>query len=342
LRYTREDKSLDSAYQNVGAAANSCQTLRNNLAAISSLLGAGVASFYNLGCNSSADPVFNAFNSSQSINEDNVSGTAKVAYRFSPQLMSYVSYARGYKASGFNLDRELIQSTLGARDPNTQADPNTSFPSETVTSYELGLKTSLLEKTLLFNIAAFAQRFNNFQTTVFTGNAFQSAAVPKVNSRGADMDVYWFALQRALTLQAGLTYADTKYGNFTPTGVIPTGLPGNQLSFAPKYSGSLAATYDYPLTGTLKGRASLAGKFNSSYNTGADLNPAKRQGAYTLVNGRFGIGSVNDRWMLELWGENLTDEKYYQVIIDTLFQPGALNGFLGDPRTYGVTLRTRF
>jgi len=348
LRYTKEDKSLDSAYQNVGASANTCRILRTRLAQVNQLFAntanpaATVAGFYNLGCNSAAEPAFNSVNTSQSIDEDNLSGTAKVAYRFSPKLLGYASYARGYKASGFNLDREIIQGALGAADPNSQADPNTSFPSETVTSYELGFKTSALERSLLFNIAAFAQQINNFQITVFTGNAFQSAAVPRVTSRGAEMEVYWFALQRSLSLQGGLTYADTAYGNFTPTGAIPARLPGNQLSFAPKFSGSLAATYEYPLTASLRGRASVASKFNSRYNTGADLNPAKRQSAYSLVNARLGVGSSNNRWTLEFWGENLTNEKYYQVIIDTLFQQGALNGYLGDPRTYGVTLRANF
>jgi outer membrane receptor protein involved in Fe transport len=60
------------------------------------------------------------------------------------------------------------------------------------------------------------------------------------------------------------------------------------------------------------------------------------------VNARLGIGSSNDRWVVEAWAENLTNEEYYQVIIDTLFQPGALNGYLGDPRTYGVTVRANF
>jgi iron complex outermembrane receptor protein len=348
LRYTKEDKSLDSTYANGGASSSSCQILRARRAQLSQLFAntpnpaSALSSFYNLGCNSAAEPAFNSFSGSQSINEDNVSGTAKLAYRFSPGLLSYVSYARGYKASGFNLDREIIQGALGAADPNSQADPDTSFPAETVNSYELGLKTSWMNDKLLFNIAAFQQRFKNFQLTVFTGNAFQAAAVPSVTSRGADMDLYLFALDRALTLQAGVTYADTKYGNFTPIGAVPTGLPGNQLSFAPKFSGSLAASYDYPLSSTLTGRASVASKFNSSYNTGADLNPAKRQGAYNLVNARLGIGSSNERWAVEVWGENLTDEKYYQVIIDTLFQPGGLNGYLGDPRTYGVTVRANF
>jgi len=61
------------------------------------------------------------------------------------------------------------------------------------------------------------------------------------------------------------------------------------------------------------------------------------QSGYTLVNARLGLGS--DRWMVEAWGQNLTDEQYFQVIIDAPLQPGTLNGFLGDPRTYGLTLR---
>ena len=85
-----------------------------------------VASWYNLGCGTYADPAFNAVNTRQRIEESEWSGTAKLAYRFTQDVMSYVSYARGYKASGFNLDRErILNPALGAADPNSVADPDT-------------------------------------------------------------------------------------------------------------------------------------------------------------------------------------------------------------------------
>jgi iron complex outermembrane recepter protein len=347
LRYTREEKTLDSIYQNLGGSANGCQALRSRQNLVNATFAAAPAgtatSFYNLGCGAFADPAFNNFTSSQQIDEDNVSGTAKLAYRFSAGLMSYLSYTRGYKASGFNLDRETIQdAVLGAADPNSAVDTDTSFAAETARSYELGFKTSWLNNSLLFDLALFEQRYNNFQLVLFRGNGFAATTVPQVKSRGADLDMFWFAFGRSLTLQAGVTYADTTYGNFGAVPGIPARLSGSQLSFAPLFSGTLAAAYERPLTNTLRWRASIAGKGTSRYNTGSDLNPAKMQSAYTLVNARLGIGSANDRWMVELWGQNITDEEYYQVIIDAPLQPGTYNGFLGDPRTYGVALRANF
>jgi outer membrane receptor protein involved in Fe transport len=66
------------------------------------------------------------------------------------------------------------------------------------------------------------------------------------------------------------------------------------------------------------------------------------QDALTLVNARLGIGAQNKRWMLEAWAQNLTNEKYYQVVFDATLQTGTLDAFLGAPRTYGITLRAQF
>ena len=71
----------------------------------------------------------------------------------------------------------------------------------------------------------------------------------------------------------------------------------------------------------------------------------------TLLNGRVGIGGQDEKWMVELWGLNLTDEDYYQVAFDATLQgsstsPGVststINAFLGAPRTYGLTARFKF
>ena len=71
----------------------------------------------------------------------------------------------------------------------------------------------------------------------------------------------------------------------------------------------------------------------------------------TLVNARVGFGAEDEKWMVELWAQNLTDEEYYQVVFDATLQgsstgPGVststINAFLGAPRTYGVTARFKF
>jgi outer membrane receptor protein involved in Fe transport len=63
------------------------------------------------------------------------------------------------------------------------------------------------------------------------------------------------------------------------------------------------------------------------------------------VNGRLGIGAQDEKWMVELWALNLTDEDYYQVAFDATLQGSStstINAFLGAPRTYGATVRFKF
>jgi outer membrane receptor protein involved in Fe transport len=343
LRYTIEEKTLDSMYTNTDGGVG-CATARQRFAAVNATLPTAVIpSFYNLGCSVLGDPVFNNLAAQQTIDESEWSGTTKLAYRFTDHVMSYVSYARGYKASGFNLDRERTQvASTGA--PVFAADTDTRFRPEIVDSYELGSKTTWLERSLLLNAAAFYQQLDDFQLNTFTGVGFVVMSIPEVKSRGVDFDFIWLPPRgiRNFSMQGGITYADTRYGTFTPTFVGLARLPNNQVSFAPKWSGSLSVTYDRPIRANLIWRGNIGAKATSRYNTGSDLNPGKDQDAYTLVNARIGLGPQDERWMIEAWSQNLTDEEYAQVIFDATYQQNTLNAFLGAPRTYGLTLRMQF
>src|SRR5690606_40924304 len=63
-------------------------------------------------------------------------------------------------------------------------------------------------------------------------------AIPEVTSTGVDMDVLWQTGITGLMLQGGLTYAETEYGNDPLPDADLALLPGNQMSFAPKWSGN--------------------------------------------------------------------------------------------------------
>jgi len=346
LRYTKEKKDLDSTYLNIGGGSAGCAASRARAAIINGAFAAappGTAqSWFALGCGTYADPAFNSGTTHQSIDEDEVSGTAKLAFRFTDDVMSYVSFARGYKAAGFNLDRERIVGALGPADPNSAIDPDTHFPAETVDSYELGAKTNWLNRSLLVNATAFYEKFENFQLNTYTGISFVVASIPEVTSQGVDLDFLWLTGNRNLSFQGGVTYAETVYGNFIPGPGISPRLPNNTVSFAPRWSGTLSATYSQNLTANLVWRTNVGAKTMSAFNTGSDLNPGKRQPGYTLVNARLGIGSENERWILEAWGQNLFNRDYYQLYFDAPLQTGTLDAYLGAPRTYGLTLRVSF
>lgn len=124
-------------------------------------------------------------------------------------------------------------------------------------------------------------------------------------------------------------------------------LPDSQLTNSPEWTATTAITYERPLFhGAVNGLFYLDARYVDDQNTGSDLRPSKLQPAYTLFNGRIGISSPNENWSLELWGRNLTDEEYGQIMFDVPLQLGSLGpaqgAFLGDPRTYGVTLRARY
>ncbi|OHB26440.1 MAG: hypothetical protein A2790_18600 [Phenylobacterium sp. RIFCSPHIGHO2_01_FULL_69_31] len=354
LRFTRDEKSLRSQYSTTGSTCDQGEAAFGTLAG---LLGQATASTIVGGlCLNAQNNDFDALGRyTQKNTEEEFSGTAKLAYRWNPDVMTYASYSRGYKAGGFNLDREQA-IVVTAAGPNFTADGDTGFKGEFVDSYELGAKTSWLDRTLLLNVAAFYQKFTDFQLNTFVGTAFVVETLPKVVSKGVDLDFIYLPPIDGLTLQGGVTYAETEIGKFAAADLInPTRfnslrrLPGARLSFAPLWSASLAGTYEREVGNGLKFKANLSGKFTSSYNTGSDLHPSKLQDEMVLVNGRIGLGSEDERWIVELWSNNLFDKDYVQVGFNGPFQVDENNdavsvydAFLGAPRTYGVTLRLKY
>lgn len=351
VRYTNESKDLDTLYFNEHNGVG-CSILRGIPAFVSS---ASAATIFGIGCSTFADPIYNNVSTSQSLDESEWSGTAKLAFRFTDDVMAYVSYARGYKASGFNLDRERNgDSRFGPDSGNPAAaavDADTSFDKELVDSYEVGLKTQWAGNSLLLNVAGFYQDYTDFQLNTFTGIQFVVTSLPKVNSQGVDLDLVWYTPLEQLSIQGGVTYADTQIKEFGPAAAFfRPEREDDRLSFAPEWSGSLSATFDQPVGNDLLFRANVGMKYMSEYNTGSNLDPRKKQDAYSLVNARLGFGAANERWMIEAWALNLTDEDYYQVAFDGTLQGSSagavptstIDAFLGAPRTYGVTARFKF
>ncbi|MGH8179063.1 MAG: TonB-dependent receptor [Steroidobacter sp.] len=346
LRYTSESKDLDTQYFNQHGGVG-CQALRNRLLPVilPSVPAAALPTIFGIGCATFADPLFNNLATTQTIDENERSGTAKAAYRFTDEVMAYLSFARGYKASGFNMDRERTNSNISNSPlaPPIQADTDTRFDKELVDSYELGMKTQWLENSLLLNGAVFYQDYTDFQLNTFTGIVFVVESLPQVVSQGVDLDIVWYTPLEQLSIQGGVTYAETTIEDFgAALPLFSVARKNDTLSFAPEWSGSLSATFEQPVGANLLFRANLGAKYMSEYNTGSSLDPLKIQDAYTLVNARLGFGADDESWMIEAWSQNVTDEEYYQVAFDGTLQGGTIDAFLGAPRTYGVTARFKF
>jgi outer membrane receptor protein involved in Fe transport len=377
LRYTIETKSLDTHYQNLNGNGATCGGALANYASgnwnyIPALTGQALEQAFLAGvmCLPWTNPFYGDLTTHQSKDENNFSGTAKLSYKWSPEVLTYVSYARGFKDGGFNLDRITSGNGKPNGGPGFTPVANTSFPDETVDSYEAGVKTTWLHGKLLLNLTAFDEEYQHFQLNSFLGTSFVVESIPTVSSKGVDGQFMWLPPVEGLTFQGGFTYADTRYGHFgasqliNPADFLPIGsvglslLPGSRISFAPDWSVSTSMNYDRPIADNLRVLFNLSAKYLSDYNTGSNLVPYKEQPAYTLVNTRIGLGSADNRWRVEFWVENLTDVHYRQVVFDGPLQGLSMpigatkysaatdtqtyDAFLGAPRTYGVTLRVKY
>ncbi|WEK57269.1 MAG: TonB-dependent receptor [Candidatus Brevundimonas phytovorans] len=361
LRYSQDHKSLLAVQDNVGTNGAACGSTLANAAAIQGVFGPtiGPRLIGNI-CLPWANPLYDNRRLSEENTGGEFTGTIKASYRLNDSVMAYGSYAHGYKSFGYNLDRVQNGVTPTA---------SLYFPAETVDSYELGLKNTLFDRTVLLNLTYFNQKFEDFQLNTFLGTAFVVESIPELKSQGFDADFVWFTPIEGLSFTSGVTYTDTKYGNFTAADLTNPGnfpqlslLPGARASFAPEWSATGSVAFDRSIGAGLKIGFNLSAKYSTEYNTGSDLLPYKMQDAFTLVNGRVTLGSDDDRWALDIWAQNLTDEEYKQVAINaplqgsafqttvqpngTYFNPAldtqTYNAFLGQPRTYGATLRVKY
>jgi len=172
-----------------------------------------------------------------------------------------------------------------------------------------------------------------------------------------------------LTLNLGYTLTDAKYANDlvgSDAGEALNNalflLPGRAISNAPRHTitSSLSWTPEIGKSG-LSAIFYLDSRMTSDYNTGSDLFAEKAQDGYVLLNGRIGVRGPEQRWAVELWAQNLLNTDYQQVAFSAPFQgAGSVSqvqafgapafatanslfaSFLAEPRTYGLTLRTKF
>src|SRR5205085_9977178 len=211
--------------------------------------------------------------------------------------------------------------------------------------------------------SASGSNFNAADAT--TGACAASDVTFGVRSQGIEIEGQ-VRPRRDMTLNLGLTLADTKYRNDllgndrgAPLDPALRELPGQRPSNAPRlvFTGAFSWTPRLGNSG-LTALIYADARATSNYNTGSDLFPQKAQDSYAVVNARLGVRGPEQRWSVELWAQNLFNQDYQQVAFNTPFQAGTtaapfvdpqfpggrqiFSSFLAEPRTYGITGRFRF
>jgi outer membrane receptor protein involved in Fe transport len=308
LRYLEESKEGGGETQSNSTSCN--PTLQPVLAA------AGLSALRQL-C---AAPPYHA-----EFDDDRLTWTTALGKSFSGGRYTYLSYSSGFKAGGVNLS------------PPTTISGNYTFLPEEIESYELGFKLPFFGGKVNTRTAVFYMDLTNFQISAYDGTTFIVSNAADVQSQGVEFEGSVSLLEN-LKLRGGFTWADTTYGD----GTADPNLRGKQLTNAPEWVGQLGADWQQPLPwdNTVL-FANVVARYMDEVNTGADLNPAKVQEGYTVVNARLGVHLPFD-FQVSLWGANLTDEAYHLVIFNAPAQTGSFNGSISYPRTYGLEVRKHF
>jgi iron complex outermembrane recepter protein len=155
-----------------------------------------------------------------------VSGRANLAWQFTDAVMSYASYAHGYKGGGLNMSGLQLTGGTGAG-ANLPALDTAVIKDEKNSTFELGLKSAWFGGRATANLAVYKTIVKDFQANIATPVTANNAAplrtfpanIPEVQVKGFEADLA-AVLTRGLTLRASVAYADGEYTDY-PNGPCP-------------------------------------------------------------------------------------------------------------------------
>ncbi len=278
--------------------------------------------------------------------EDNFSPLINLQYDFGGDSMAYLSWAKGYKAGGYD-----------AR--SNQAPPVGTFEyePEKAESYELGVKTRLGSAAEV-NAAVFFTDYTDLQTSAFDGSLGFNVGNGSAEVKGLELEARWQAMER-LYLAASFAYLDFEWTRYDgqcyfnpPAALLSNRVPGNcnydgfTNQLAPKTTGVLSAEYTWPL-GSLELRAALDAAYSAKYLTSLTLDPGSVQDSYTKLNARLALVGAERKWELALIGRNITDETVVSYsgeapLSGSIFGARSYYGFVDPPRTVAIEGTFRF
>ncbi len=138
LRYTDETKDFNATFRNDNTVCPTNRALLGNFLAVPSLAGLA-GGLIALSCQGNSTSELDGVSIADTRDEDEFTGTAVLSWKPTPELLTYASYSRGYKAGGFNLDRSALSNPVFFNRNNINVS-NLQFGEETVNAYEVGAK----------------------------------------------------------------------------------------------------------------------------------------------------------------------------------------------------------
>lgn len=331
LRYTKSDRSFAGCTYDVDGPNSQ---IRQAFEFLQSILRGSITPIAPGGCVTlGPDFVPGNPNFTDTLEEDNLSWRANLAYKTANNGLLYASVSRGYKAGSFPTTAAAASAQLA---PVKQ---------ESLTAYEVGFKQPLFDRRLQVNGAAYYYDYQDKQLRgrildpVF-GPLDALVQIPKSRIYGFEAEIVARPVT-GLDLSFAASYVNTRIKEFVGynSAAVIQDFRGAQFPYTPQYTVVADGQYDFPISSRLNlfvgGSLTYNSKALASIGNVAQLTLP----SYTLLDARFGIRAENDSWRAQLWGRNLTNEYYWTNALQT--QDGYVR-YAGKPVTYGVSVGFRF
>jgi iron complex outermembrane recepter protein len=276
----------------------------------------------------------NPLNARVSSEDGEWSGTAKITFKPTDDVLFYGGYSRGFKASGFNLNPGGVA--------DISADP------EFVDAYEAGVRSDLLDRKLRLNATAFLYKYTDLQRSTFvtpagggiTTIAFGNAG--EVESKGFELEAQVRPTTN-LTLGGTYSYVDAVFENYLErqgNGTI-IDRSGNTPSRTPENTWSAYLDYDRTI-----GAYRLGFRFDWQYRDDTFLQDSNVTSLKTdevnIGNIRFSLEKEGGPWEVAAFVRNITDEAYILAMTAATGFVAGVGADLGAPRTYGLQVNFNF
>ncbi len=260
-----------------------------------------------------------------SVSYSAVSPKATISYSASPEHLFYGTYSKGFRTGGL---------TSLSSDPS-QA-PLYSYKPEYSNNIEVGIKNTFLGNRLKVNLSAFSIEVTDAQvpTLVLPAAVTVIRNTGSLTSRGVELELAATPI-RGLLIEYNFGVNDAHYNSLTiPQNGLSVDFKGNRQIFTPSNTSMLAIQYQSKGISENSLRFMLRGEWSHVGDQYFDLNNSIRQSGYNLLNIRTGLSYK--KYELTFWGRNLGEVVYISYAYDF----GTAH--LGNPRTYGATIRVRF
>jgi len=261
---------------------------------------------------------------------ENLAPTVGLQYFVDPGLQFYASASQGFKSGGFNTIVLLPR------------DDFLPFKPEEITALELGFK--MMRERFSLAAATFLYDYEDIQFPVFNDVAPEFRNAAEAEMQGAEVELV-MAPTSAIRIQAGISYLDARYTRLDAddlAGLVAPISIDNKLPNAPEWTVNLGIRWSTDV-GTL-GRLTLRGDYSWRDDMYKDAinTPEVKQSAHGLLFAAAEFASNDARWVITLFGDNLTDERY--VVSGGSNKPefGLAYATYARPRTWGLSARYNF